>query len=196
MTLRPVILVIASVLVVPAIDAARLQSPAQRTAEAQLASPKLDSTTTVTGLELTATPLRDIVGAVAKAGGITVRFHSAVTNLDALSSVKLPNTTVEDALRSVLDPQALAFKATSAKSVFIYPNTPENREKYTESVRAFAIVKADLIAMTNALNRALTVAADDLRPTIVTDRAARTITARATPDMMARIAKVIADNDK
>ena len=196
MTARPTVLFLALALCVPVVAGARAQSPEQRTADAQLAAPKLDSSVTITGLDLTATPLKEIVETIAKAGGITVRYHSAVTNLDTPSAVKLSNAKVEDALRTVLDPKALAFKATGAKSIFVYPDTPANREKYSDSVRTFTIVKADLIVLVTTVNRSLTVGADDLRPTIVSMREPRTITVRATPDTMAKIAKVIADNDK
>ena len=168
----------------------------QQTIDAQLAAPKLDARAIVAELDMKAVPLGDIVGAIAKSGGITVRYHSAVTNLDALYIAKLSNAAAGDALQTVLGPKALAFKATGARSVFIYPDTPENRAKYTESVRTFAIVTADVMALTTILNRAITPAADDLRPTIVSVRDKRTIHVRATADTMARIAKVIADNDK
>jgi general secretion pathway protein D len=168
----------------------------QQTIDAQLAAPTLDSRAIVAELDMKAVPLGDVIAAIAKSGGITVRYHSAVTNLDALSTAKLSNAAAGDSLQIVLAPKALAFKATGARSVFIYPDTPENRAKYTESVRTFAIVTADIAALTTTLNRAIAPTADDLRPTIVSVRDSRTIHVRATPDMMAKLVKVIADNDK
>src|SRR5678815_1997000 len=194
MTPRIAVFVVALALLAP--GAADAQSMEQRTIDAQLAAPALDSRAIVAELDMKAVPLGDVIAAIAKFSGITVRYHSAVTNLDAPTVVKLSNTAAGDALQIVLRPKALAFKATSARSVFIYPDTPENRAKYTESVRTFAIVTADVMALTTILNRAITPTADDLRPTIVSVRDSRTIHVRATPDMMARIAKVIADNDK
>jgi len=144
MTARASILILALVVSVPVVAGAQAQSPQQRQAAAQLAEPKLDSNAIVAALDLTATPLKDVVAAIAKAGGITVRYHSGVTNLDAVSAVKLSNAKVEDALHTALDPKGLAFKVTGAKSVFIYPDTPANREKYPESVRTFPIAKADV----------------------------------------------------
>jgi type II secretory pathway component HofQ len=195
MTPRTAVFVVALVLLIP--GTAGAQSMEQQTIEAQLAAPKLDTRAIVAELDMKAAPLGDIIGAIAKAAGITVRYHSAVTNLDKLSAVKLSNTAVNDALQLVLAPQALAFKATSARSIFIYPDTPENRAKYKEYLRTFEIVTADVMALTGILNRAITPTADDdLRPVIVSLRDSRTIHVRATADTMTRIAKVIADNDK
>jgi hypothetical protein len=87
----------------------------------------------------------------------------------------------------------LTFKATGAGRPSSTEYAGEPRE--TESVRTFAIVNANLGALM-AVNRAITVGADDLRPVVVTIPSSRTIAVRATPDVMARIARVIADNDK
>ena len=163
-----------------------------------MAAPKLDPRAIVTTLELAGTSVGDAVRAIAKFGDINVRYHSAVTGLDASATAKkFANTSVEDALSLTLRAKALTFKATGSKSVFVYPDTAGNREKYTESVRTFPIAKADVAALTTILNKSLSsMGADELRPTIVSLRDSRTVIARATPDMMTRIAKVIADNDK
>jgi len=194
MTPPMAVIAVALVLLVP--ETTDAQSREQLTIDAQLAAPKLDSRAIVAELDMKAVPLGAIIGAIAKSSGITVRYHSAVTNLDALSTAKLSNAAAGDALQTVLAPKALTFKATGARSVFIYPDTSENRAKYSESVRAFAIATADVAALTTTLNRAITPTADDLRPTIVSVRDSRTIHVRATPDMMAKVAEVIADNDK
>lgn len=206
MTVRPAALVLASVLlIVPAASQGQSRGeppPAadpmvQQIMERQLAVAPLDSSRTIASLELTGTPFRDIVETVAKAFGITVRYHSAVPSLDMPSAVKLSSAKVEDALRTVLDPKALSFKVLGARSIFIYPNTPENSAKYTDSRKTFTIVKADLNLLVTTLNQALTqFGTDELRPVIVSDRASRTIIVRATPEVMARVSKVIADNDK
>ena len=175
---------------------ARAQSPEQRQADAQLAAPTLDAGSVT--LELTAKPVKDAIAAIADAGGITVRYHSAVTNADALEGVKFANSTVADALNTVLVAKALAFKVTGRKSVFVYPNTAANRAKYTDSVRTFAIAKADVNTLVKMLNQSVPakLGVDDLRPTIVSMSEARTISVRATPDVMAKIATLIAENDK
>ena len=163
----------------------------------QLAAPRLDPSVTIASLSMSNAPLGDIIAAIAKAGGITASFHSSTRNLATPAGVKLENSTVESALRNVLTPMKLMFSVTSRRTVFIYPDTPDNREKYTTSVRSFQITKADIGALGTLINRSLSsVPADELRATVVTTSASRMMFVRATPGMMAMIAKMIADNDK
>jgi hypothetical protein len=64
-------------------------------------------------------------------------------------------------------------------------------------LRTFPIAKADVDILVQMLNQAAgPFGADDLRPTFVSLNESRTISVRATPAIMARIAKLIADNDK
>jgi general secretion pathway protein D len=171
------------------------QTPAQRQIAAQLAAPKLDPRATVTALDLTKTPLRDILGGIAQAAGITLRFDSAVTKaLDAPATVHLSNSTAEEALHHVLDAHALAFNVIGRSTVVIYPDTPASREQYAYSVRAFTIVHADVSSLIQTVNQALTGNVDGV--VLVMDREARTVYVRATPDRMAEIARLIAANDK
>ena len=200
MTSRSGVLAVALALLFPA--AARAQAmitpEEQRMVDAQLAIPKLDPNAMVT-VDLSSTPVRDIIETVAKAGGITVRYHSGVANLDASADVKLSNATIQDALQTVLTPRGLAFAVTSAKSVFIYPGTAENRAKYASAVRTFSVANANVSSLSQILNQSLgngVLGPDDLRPTIVTLNSSRTIYVRATPEVMAKVAKLIADADK
>jgi type II secretory pathway component HofQ len=196
MTPRSFVLLGAFILLVavPAGAQSQLTTMEQQSVDRQVAAPKLDPGAGIT-LSVVDTALRDVIGSVAQ--GVTVRYHSGVTNLEAAITAKFSNATIDDALQTVLSSKGLAFKVTGAKSVFIYPNTPENREKYQDSVHTFTIVAADVNRLGQTLNQALTPAGpDDLRPVIVTMSASRTVTVRATSDMMAKIAKIIADNDK
>src|SRR5687767_2260923 len=80
-------------------QSANLTPEQQRVADAQLAPPRLYATV-VASLELAEAPLAKVVESISKASGITVRYHSAVTSLEELSTVKakFANTAVEDVL--------------------------------------------------------------------------------------------------
>jgi hypothetical protein len=152
-------------------------SPAeQRTVDAQLAPPTLDPKATV----------------------INVTYHSSLANLRAPATVTVDTkSTAGDALKSALAPNRLAYVVTGSKSVFAFPDTQDNRQKFTDFSRTFTITKADVGAVGVAINRSLSpMPADELRPTIVTISSVRVIFVRATPGMMERIAKVVAENDK
>jgi hypothetical protein len=171
----------------------------QRTIEAQLerlASARLDPLARVGGLDLRGRPLREIIDAIAKAGGITVRYAPGMTSLDRPSTFTASDETVDSALRAVLKNDGLTFAALGAKTAFIYPDTPANREKYTTSNRTFFVAKADPVTLAQQLNRALRSPTEVVQPMLFPVRDSRTILVHASPERMAWIATWIADNDK
>jgi hypothetical protein len=171
----------------------------QRTFEAQFgrfASVRLEPLASVGSLDLRERPLREIIDTIAKAGGITVRYAPEMAAVNATSTISVSDGTVEDILSLVLRGSGLTFQATGAKSAFIYPDTPANREKYTVSNRVFAVAKADPVMLAQQLNRALRSPTEVFQPLILTVRDSRTIIVRATPERMAWIATWIAENDK
>ena len=116
--------------------------------------------------------------------------------VNATSTISVSDGTVEDILSLVLRGSGLSFQATGAKSAFIYPDTPANREKYTVSNRVFALAKADPVMLAQQLNRAVRSPTDVFQPVFFTVHDSRTIVVRATHERMAWIATWIADNDK
>jgi hypothetical protein len=119
-----------------------------------------------------------------------------VTSLDTPSTITVSDETVDDALRAVLKSGGLTFLALGAKTAFIYPDTPANREKYTAFNRAFTLATADPVVFAQQLNRAMRFPTDVIQAVIFTVRDSRTIIVRATPERMAWAATWIADNDK
>ena len=86
----------------------------QRTVEAmltRLASVRLDPLAHVRSLDLKDRPLKETIDAVAKAGGISVRYAPEVTSLNTPSTFTASGETVEDALRAVLKADGLTFQA-------------------------------------------------------------------------------------
>lgn len=169
----------------------------QRQIEAQLAGPapvRLDPNAAIASLGLTGRPLREILDAVAKAGGITLRYASGMTGMDTSSNVTLSNTTVEEALQLVLGGHALTFQAMGPKTAFVYPAA--DRAKYTASIQVFPIAKANVNMLAQQLNQALKPTADGFRATVVTASDSRTMVVRAVPELMTWIATWIAEHDK
>ena len=179
----------------PAPPVLPLSADEQQLVDAQFAPAKLNSGATVASVELRATPLRQILDAIATAAGITIRYDSGIASLDSPADASLSKVDADVALRRTLEPQKLTFKVTGAKSVFVFADTPANREKFTEAIRVFAIANADMMTVTTALNRAMG-KPEGLRPAFVTLAESRKLVVKATPDKMAEIAKVIAANDK
>jgi hypothetical protein len=112
-----------------------------------------------------------------------------------LAPVRL-DPTVEEAVGSGLKGHGLAFVAMGPKTAFMYADTPDNRAKFTATIRAFPITVADPAMLAQRLNGIVKPTADGFRPTIVTVRDPKTFVVRAIPEQMTVIAKWIADNDK
>jgi hypothetical protein len=168
----------------------------QRTVEAQLAPARLDANARVAALSISAKPVREVLDAIAQAGGITFRYASGITWPTAPVSVTLPEQAVGDALRVVLRDHSLTFQAMGSKAAFIYPDTPANREKYMASIRVFPITKADPAVLMQQLNRIMKPTTDGFRATVVMVRDPRTLIVRAVPELMSWIAAWIAENDR
>ena len=157
-------------------------------------------TSPTVSVDFTGAPLEDVLTAIAKSAAVTLRYAPTVGSLTKPVSVSLKGETVEAALRRVLDAHALAFVLTSGRTIFVYPRTPADEEKYAQTIRDFTIVKANPNAILAVLN--LMMARGELalepfgeRPPMATD-SVRTIRVRATAKVMDQIAKIIAANDQ
>ena len=155
------------------------------------------------GINMKAVPLRECLSIITKASGLRFSFAPTIESLDRLCTVSVTAETVERALTQVLEPNKLAFVVLQFGRVFIFPNTPAERQKYAQSIREFEIVKADTSVILMFLNRAtvnpdkpLAMEPDGQRPLMASDAGSRTIVVRATADVMDRIAKIIAEYDK
>jgi hypothetical protein len=164
--------------------------------EKHLPPARLDPRARVGKLDLSDKPLKDIIDAIAKAGGITVQYASGMTGLDAPSAIALSDETVEHALGAVLEGRGLTFAAANATTAFIYPDTPPNREKYTEVNRVFPVAHADPETLARQLNRFLRSPTNVFQPMILTVREPRVIVVRAVPDVLDRVETWMTENDK
>ena len=176
------------------------QDPAvQQQIEKQLAgaaSVRLDPNARIASLNLTARPLTEILDAIAKAGGVTVRYAAGTSGLDTPATVTFSDQTVEDALRTTLKGRALTYLAMGSKVAFIHPDTPASREKYTATIRAFPLARAKVNALTVELNQVLKPTADGFRPMVLSASDSNTFVVRAIPEQMTWIAAWIAEHDK
>ena len=169
----------------------------QRVVDAQMADLRLDASVRIPSLKRETTSIRDVMSAIAGATGLTTRYDQNVPEVDKTCTVDLVDASLEDALKLVLHANAAAFKVLGPKAVFVYSDTPANRQKYTESIRTFYITNADPTQIGQLIIRLPAVSTPDgIRPVLVTGRASHTITVKATADKMAEIAKFIAANDK
>jgi hypothetical protein len=164
--------------------------------DAQLADRRLELVT-VSALTAENKPVRDVLRSLSEMTGLVTRFDESVPELDTHCTVNMRNLRLDAALQTLLGANKIAWTVTGAKSVFLYSDTPANRQKFAESVRVFALAVAEPGVLQQKLMQLPIVStASGLRPTVMSTRSARTIWVRATPDKMDEIAKFIAANDK
>jgi len=167
-----------------------------RPIEALLEIPRLDPAIRIASLKRQSTPVSVVTDAVVSTTRVTINYDQSVPELDKLCSVNLMDASLEDALQAVLRANAIAYTVLTPKQVFVYSDTPANREKFSWSVRAFEVQHADPAALVSLLYKQLLNAPGNRPIIIAPEKPSRTIKVRAFGEKMAIIAKLIADNDK
>jgi hypothetical protein len=176
--------------------AAATPSTNQRSVEALLEMPRFDANIRIASLKHEKTPISLVMGIMADLTRLTAHYDQSVPELTRTCTVNLVNASLDEALDAVLRANGMAFTVLGPKEVFVYSDTPANREKYAWSVRAFPVANADPAALTSLLYKQF-LTGPGIRPIIVASKSpSPTITVRATGEKMAVIAKLIAENDK
>ena len=94
-------------------------------------------------LEFKDAALKDIFDAIWHASGINFILDRDVRN-DIKASLYVREVTIEDAIEALLMGQQLTRKIVSAKTLFIYPKTPQKISEYQDlTVRNFFLAYAD-----------------------------------------------------
>jgi hypothetical protein len=150
-------------------------------------------------LDLVGVPLEEVLRAITLASAIQFRYAPTVADLTAPCTVVLKDEPIESAIQQALGSTKLTWVATGYNTVFIYPDTPAEREKYAQSIREFTVARGDaqeiaMILNTKVLAERLTMEPPGARPVIATDKA-HTILVRATAALMDWAARIIAAYD-
>jgi len=160
-----------------------------------LATPSLPPDSRLKAVRMDAS-VKDCLTFIGHGAGITLQYDQNVPRLDQKFSVNLNDVTLDDALKAVLGPNGLTFLALSKSAVFVYEDTPQNRQKFSMSIQIFALKNADPQPIFQLIMERVASDPTGVRPVVLADKEKRTITVRATADKMALIATLIADNDK
>lgn len=139
--------------------------------------------------------IRDILNFIATAAGINITFDPGFQ--DRAYTVQLEGVTLEQALQQILTVNNLFYKVLNQRTIIVVPETPANRAKYDEQViQTFYLSHADATEMAQLLTNITRIAGIAVQPVIIANRAANTLTVRATAPMVAIIGQVITGNDK
>jgi general secretion pathway protein D len=130
--------------------------------------------------------------------GITVTYDTAVPGLANPAVISMQSATLEAVLNQLLTANTLTYKIADSKTIFVYQDTPTNRQKYEDQyVQTFYISNAELNDLQQILNQVLvSQGSTGSRPNIFANKSANTLVVKATAPVMAIIDSLIKSNDK
>ena len=144
--------------------------------------------------------LRDVIlNAISKMTGINIIYDRDYQ--DRPFQVDLSGVTLEQALQQILTANQLFYKALNERTIIIAQDSQAKRAQYEEQViQTFYISNADVTELQQALmqlvGQAGGGAAAVIRPVIMANKAANTITVRGSAAIVNIIEKIIEANDK
>ena len=140
-------------------------------------------------LEFREAALRSVFETLARAANVNFVFDKDVRG-DAKVTLFLRNTTVDEALRVILNTQQLGSKLLNGNTVLVFPNTAQKQRELLDTVaRSFYLVNADP-KQAQALVRTVAKTRD-----VFLDERLNMIVVRDTPEVMRLVERLIAGID-
>jgi general secretion pathway protein D len=157
--------------------------------------PLANLNTVVETIRFNQASLRDILNYIGQATGTNVTYESTFT--DRTYSVQLDDLTLAEALQQILSANQLFYKVVNPKTVLVIPDNPQKRAQYEEQVvQTFYISHVDALELAQFINTIVRLpGAQTTAPTVVGNKTANTVTARATASVMGIIEQLIESND-
>lgn len=168
----------------------------RETARQGAAPPPLANLNTIVDpIRFTQASLRDILNFIGQATGINVTYESTFT--DRSYTVQLEGVTLAEALQQILSANQLFYKVVNQKTILVIPDNQQKRAQYEDQVvQTFFISHADAQELATFVNTIVRLpGAQTLAPTVVPNKTANTIIARATAPVMEIIERLIEAND-
>ena len=181
------------------IEAARPRPPIEQMRERARAASQppalLNFTTPLPLIRYQNAPLKDVLASIAATTGVNITYDREVT--DRAITVQLDGATLEQALNQIMTMNGLSYKVVNDRSIFVFPDTAPKHAQYDEQVvRTFYVSNADATELTQILSTIVRLPGIAVQPGIVANKAANTITVRATAPVVQIIEKIIQQNDK
>lgn len=140
-------------------------------------------------LEFREAALRSVFETLARAANVNFVFDKDVRG-EAKVTLFLRNTTVDEALRVILNTQQLGHKLLNGNTVLVFPNTAQKQRELLDTVaRSFYLVNADP-KQAQALVRTVAKTRD-----VFLDERLNMIVVRDTPEVMRLVERLIAGID-
>ena len=138
---------------------------------------------------------QDILNFIGMATGINIIYEKDFR--PANFSVQLEDVTIEEALNQILAANQLWYKVLNERTIQVIPDNAQKRQMYEDQViRTFYLSHADPQEVLQILNTITRIQGLAITPTLAVNKAANTITVRATKGVADIIERIISANDK
>ena len=137
------------------------------------------------------TNLRDAINTLAEIAGIQVQYERDFQ--DRTVNITLDRVTLGEALQQVLTNNGFFYKVVNQRTILVIPDNPQKRQQYDEQVvQTFYLSHSDSAEVSANLNNILNVpGAQTQRPTIIPNKTANSITARASASLIPLIERLV-----
>src|SRR5262245_59694641 len=140
--------------------------------------------------------LRDIINFIGTTTGININYDAQFVD-KPYGPVNLDGVTIEEALNQVLSANQYYYKVTSPKTIIIIPDQPAKHQQYDDLVlKVFFINHADATELASLVNSIMRIPQMAVQPMVMPNKAANTITIRATAPVMDVFERLIRANDR
>src|SRR5687768_13700455 len=178
-------------------DAAEASRPRPASAQVQVprpgaAPPPLASLSSVVDpARFNQSNLRDVINTLAEAAGLSVQYERDYQ--DRTVNVSLDRVTLGEALQQVLTNNGFFYKVVNQRTILVIPDNPQKRQQFDEQVvQNFYLSHSDAAEVSANLNNILNVpGTNNQRPTVIPNKTANSITARASSTMMPLIERLV-----
>jgi general secretion pathway protein D len=143
--------------------------------------------------------VRDLLTFIAAQTGINVTYDQVIPTINSSYAINLQDVSLEDALNQIMTANTLTYKVTGPKTIFVYADNPQNRQKYEDQfVQIFYLSNADPQEIVQIITQILTTQGGGpaVRPIIFPNKTANAVSVKATAPVMQIISEIIQANDK
>lgn len=160
--------------------------------------PRLDPRTPLRAMHFTNSSIRDILRTIGDLTGINVQYDQGLdAALSRPYSMDLQEQSVEEVLLQVLQANALTFKIQNPRTIFVYQDNPQQRQKYEDQyVQTFFLSHANPTDLQTQLNALLNGTNIAVRPAFSPNKDNNSLTVKATAPVLAVISNFVNSMDR
>lgn len=160
--------------------------------------PRLDPRAVVPQMRFTNAAVRDLLRTISELTNINITYDQGLdAPLSRPHTIDIQQTPLEEVLNQVLQASQLTFKVVNARTIFVYQDTPTNRQKFEDLyMQTFYLSSAEPAAIVAALQQLLAGAQIPVPPRFSPNVASNTVTVRATAPVLQVVESFIRANDR